>query len=308
MGFIIPTKDIIVNDDSQVRLLDEAGVAFDGSSNSAPSGSGGFILEGFLGKVLSSQLQLLTTATRIRKTTYSAGVAEIAGYTITAASGGKKGDCFRLVFESLDMTPTEFQSQPVEKIYQLGSNTTDAPTTVVALVASINADKYSPVTAYAGHNNAATPTQNDSAKIVLVAKKVGLNIDLYVGEYSVQDQTTYTIALAKAAAGVTIYHTVEDTNAVTVAASLPVNTYDYLKNINWSKNFEIDRNLNWMPLPGVNYESYYFEVNGAVQDTVGSSPIPSQVNNDVRYGVKIWVKNGLALETALDALVTDVNV
>jgi hypothetical protein len=306
--FNIPVKEIIVNDDSQVRLLDEAGVAFDGSSNSAPSGSGGFILEGFLSKTLSSQLQLLTTAVRIIKTNPSTGTAEIGAWTVTAASGGKHGDVFRVTTESLDMTPTEFQSQPVEKQYQLTANTTNAATTIANLVAAINNDPFAPVTAYAGWNNAATPTQDDSAKIVLVAKTKGVQIGLFVGSYADPDQTTYTMALSRNAVATTVYHTSEDTNVVTVDAALPINTYDYLKNINWAKNLDFDRNLNWQPLPGVSYYGYYFEVNGSVQDTVGNSPIPNEAHGSVKYGVKLWVKSGLALVTALDALVTDVNV
>lgn len=317
--FNIPVKEIIVNDDSQVRLLDEAGVAFDGSSNSAPGTAGaGFILEGFLSKVLSSDLQLLASATRIIKTTPSNGTVNTVGYTVTAASGGKKGDVFRLVYESLDLTPTEFQDQPVEKQYQLGVDCANAAAVIAELVAQINADKFAPATALAGRSNSATPTQNDSDKIILVGKKVGVSIALYVGSYASVDQTTYTIALTKLANtygfrldGTTpgaIYHTSEDTFVIPADAALPVNTYDYLKNINWAKNLDFDRNMNWMPLPGVSYNGYYFEVNGTVQDTVGSSPIPSQKNNTVKYGVKLWVKTGLTLATALDALVTDVNV
>lgn len=306
MSFVIPTKEIIVNNDSQVVLREDDGTAY-ADGDCTPS-AGGFMLEGFLGLVSGSALQLLAAATRIIKTAPSAGVTHKVAYTVTAASGGKKGDVFRLTFQGLDLTPTMFQDQTLEKQYQLGADRATAVLVIADIVAQINGDIYSPVIAYAGHNNAATPTQDDSAKIVLVAKDAGVEIGLYVGEYSVQDQTAYTIALAQVAVGTTVYHTVEDTNVVTANPANAINTYDYLKSIDWAKNLDFDRNVHWYPEKGASYNSYYFEVNGAVQSTVGSSPIPSQVNNAVRYGVKLWVKTGTTLATNMDLLTGDVNV
>jgi hypothetical protein len=294
----IPTKEIIVNDDSQVILKEDDGTAY-AAADASPS-AGGFILEGFLQLVLGSQLELLRTAVRIIKDTPAAGVAEITAYTVVAAAGAPAGSVFRVVVDQLDM-PAEFQGRPLEKRYQTSDAQSSAATLVAELVENINADKNAQVTAYAGFNNA-SPAQNDSAKIVLVAKTVGQKVDLYLGA------SVTGVTLTKAAAGVTVYHTAEDTSAVTVAASLPINTYDYLKNIQWAKNLDFDRNVNWMPLPGVSYNSYYFEVNGTVPPSSGSVPHPSQKQNAVKTGYKIWVKTGTTLATKLDLLVTDMNV
>jgi hypothetical protein len=300
--FNLPVKEIIVNDDSQVVLREEDGTAYSDNDVAGASTTAGFILEGFISSIIyGSQLELLKAATRIIKDTPAAGTAEIAAYTIAVSTGFKKGDIFRVEVDSLDLTPTEFQNRATEKRYQLSSDQATAANLVAHLVATINGDKASQVTAYAGFNNA-SPAQNDSAKIVLVAKKVGQSVNLY---YSAG---TGVGTLTKDAAGVTVYHTVEDTSAVTVAASLPINTYDYLKNIRWDVNFDVDRDLNWLPLPGVQYNSYYFEVNGTVHPSTGNDPIPGEKHNTAKYGVKLWVKSGLTLDTALTLLVGDVNV
>lgn len=304
--FKLPVKEIIVNSDSQVRLLASAtGAAYDGSTNATPS-SGGFILEGFLGPVLGSELQLLAAATRIRKTSAAAGVTAKVAYAITAASGAKAGDTYRVVTDSLDLTPTEYQNRPTEKRYQLSVDCANAGAIATELVARINADPKSQVIAYKGFNNA-SPAQDDSTKIVLVAKTAGVSVALYVGEYSVAGQTTYSVSLTKSANAATVYHTAEDTSVTTSDAALPIGTYDALKNINWAKNYSIDQNINWMPLPGVDYDTFYFEVNKAVAN-LGNDPIPNEKHADTRFEVRLYVKSGLTLETALDALVTDMNV
>lgn len=303
----IPIKEIIVNDDAQVRLLGSTDgstwAAYIGSTNLVPSNADHrFQLEGFLDSRGPTQLQLLSSATRVIENGSSAGVAEIASYIVTAGTTGIiADDVLRLVSDALDLTPTEFQNQPVEKRYQVASTQTTAPNIVAQIVAAINSDPYAPVTAYAGFNNA-SPASDDSAKIVLVAKKVGYTIGLFKGA------AVGTFTLARVANGVDVYHTVEDTFVETVAAALPINTYEYLKNINWAKNFEIDRNIAWMPLPGTTYSSYYFEVNGTVPDAVGNNPIPNAGHNLVKTGYKIWVKDGLTLDTALNAFLTDMNV
>lgn len=308
--FKLPVKEIIVNSDSQVRLLNNAdGAAYTASTNLTPS-TGAFQLEGFLSPIASTQLQLLTTATRIRKTASSAGVTAKVAYAITISGTGspsaKAGDTYRVVTDSLDLTPTEYQNRPTEKRYQLSVDCANAGAIATELVARINADPKSQVIAYKGFNNA-SPAQDDSTKIVLVAKTAGVSVALYVGEYSVVGQTAYSVSLTKSANAATVYHTAEDTSVTTSDAALPVGTYDALKNINWAKNFSIDQNINWMPLPGVDYDTFYFEVNKAVAN-LGNDPIPNEKHADTRFEVRLYVKSGLTLETALDALVTDMNV
>lgn len=295
----IPVKQIIVNDDSQVRLLEDDGTAY-AAADATPS-AGGFILEGFLSQILGSQLVLLKAATRIIKDTPVVGAAETAAYTVTAAAGIAANSILRLVTDSIDLTPTEFQNRANEKRYQTSKASSTAATTVAEIVAAINGDKNSPVTAYAGFNNV-TPVQDDSAKIVLVAKKVGISVDLFIGS------GVSGISIAKVAAGTVVYHTAEDTSATTAKASLPINTYDYLKNIEWAKNLDFDRNMNWMPLPGAQYNSYYFEMEGTAFVGHADGSLASEVPGKQRNGFKLWAKTGSTLATKLDLLVTDMNV
>jgi hypothetical protein len=271
--FNIPVKEIIVNGDEQVRLLEDDGTPYV-AADATPS-AGGFILEGFLSLISGSALQLLKAATRIIKTTPSAGVSEVVSYVLTGATVAADV-VFRVVEESLDNTPTLFQGQPIEKRYQIGAAQTTIDGVGAAIASAINGDVNRTV-------NATYTAGTDT--LALTAIRKGTKIRLYCN-------SGYTLPAV----------------TVTTPGALAMNTYDYLKNINWSKDVDIDRNLNYFPLPGVSYNSFYFEVNGTVQDTVGSNPIPSEKHNTVKYGVKIWVKDGLTLEGALDALVTDMNV
>jgi hypothetical protein len=316
----LPIKEIIVNDDSQVIALEDDGTAYADNDIVADT-SGGFILDGFINEILwasktaadangnkggkNSYIRFWSGSDRMLKTAYNAGAAEIGAWLIATSGTAKAGDTYRVVVDSLELTPTEFQNRPTEKRYQLSVDCATAAAIVTELVARINADKYSQVTAYAGFNNV-TPAQDDTAKIVLVPKKVGQTVGLYVGQYSVVDQATYLVSATKQAAATTVYHTAEDTSAVTAAAVLPKGTYDAVKNINWSKNFNIDVNLNWMPIPGANYNMYYFEVaTQQLQSQSGSNPNLNEVAGEQVYGVRLYVKNGLTLDSALTLIEGD---
>lgn len=272
----LPNKEIIVNDDSQVRLLEDDGTAYQ-AADATPS-AGGFILEGFAQLIfgaasLGPSLNLLKAATRLIKDTPSAGAAEITTYVLTQVTA--IADCvFRLKYESLDLTPTEQQGQPLEKRYQIPVQTT-VDGVGAAIAAAINADKSAPVTVVytAG-----------SDTLTLTAKVKGVQVNLFSKDY------------------------VLPTKGTTTAAALPLNTYDYLKNINWAKNVDVDRNLNWIPLPGASYNSYYFEVLANSVADMGDVDVASQVQNQSNTGFKIWVKTGLTLDTALGLLLTDMNV
>jgi hypothetical protein len=289
--FKIPPKDIIINKDSQVRLLEDDGTPY--ADNDVTPTTGGIILEGFLSLTMATQFELLKAATRIIKDTPVAGVAEIAAYTV-GSTASVAGDVFRLVMKSLDLTPVEMQNVNLEKRYQMSSDKSSAATIAAHIAATINADSRSLVTAYAGFNNV-TPGQDDSAKVVLVAKVPGMSIELFSNK----------ITLTKVAAGTTVYHTAEDTSAVTANPTLPVNTYDSLKNVNWAKNFDFDRNVEWMPAQGGSYNSYYFVINDT--GMVGAQNVSAGKNLDVQTAYRLYVQTGTTLATAMDLLVGDLN-
>jgi len=307
--FNIPVKEIIVNSDSQVRALEDDGTAYADNDIVGSTNTGGLILEGFINEVIwctstaaaantarggrASYFNGASGAARLIRTAASSGTAETAAFTITAAAGAKRGDTYRVVTDSLDLTPTEYQNRPTEKRYQLSVDCANATAIATELAARINADKSAQVTAFVGETA-------DAGKIVLVAKRVGVTVSLHVGEYNVWDQTTYTVSLTRVA-NATAVDVVTAANQTTAAAALPVGTYDALKNINWAKNFHIDQNVNWMPLPGASYNTYYFEVVSPLAGaTTGTDSVPNQVNNNQIYGVRLYVKSGLTLDTALN--------
>lgn len=302
--FKFPSKQLIVNSDSQCRLLEDDGTTY-ADGDCTPTG-GGFIIENFLPLVLGSKLQLLASATRIRSQVAVTGAGEIAAWTVTAAGGAKKGDVYSVVCTSLDLSPSVFQNGSVIKRYQLRQNCADAGELIAELAAVINLDADALVTAYAGFNNA-SPAQDDSAKIVLAAKNHGIACDLYVGSYSVEAQVTYTVALAKDAAGTTVYHTVEDTSAETAVAVLDENNYEALKSVKWPANLDYDRNDWEFPWQGAAYKMYYFEVNWT--GVIGGSDIAGQTDQAGITPVQLYVNTAATtLITAMDLLAGDVNV
>lgn len=264
----IPVKDIIVNEDSQVVLLNASGTAYS-NSDASPS-TGGIILEGFLspGTVLGSEFDILYASMRILKQTTVAAVAQVA--TLVLSSTLVLADAtFRLVYQSLDLTPTEFQNVPVEKRYQIPVQSTTAGIGA-AIIAAINADKYAPVTV------------TGSTTLTFTAKKTGVNFWFYSD-------------------------TIAGTWAVGTAASSGNGIYDTLKNINWSQNFDIDRNLEWLPRKGASYTQYYFRItkNNAAG---GSNAFPSLAKQAIKTDYRLYVRNGLTLETAMNLLTTNMNV
>lgn len=281
--FNLPVKEIIVNSDAQVVLREDDGTAYADNDIVADT-TGGFILDGFINEVLwgsltasstaggykNSYLRFATGSDMMIKTTTSAGVAEIVTFTITATGTAKAGDTYRFVYDSLNITPTEFQNRPIEKRYQLSVDCATAEAIETELIAAIGRDPNSLMTVASGGTGVLTMT----------AKTAGQTVRGYVGQYSVVGQTTYAVT------GV---------NAVTTPAALPVNTYDSLKNINWAKNFNIDTNINYMPLPGAAYTSYYFEVVTTQLGTQrGNNPNVGESTNNQVYAVRLYVNNSSA--------------
>lgn len=270
----IPVKQIIVNSDSQVTLLEEDGTAYTSSDVSATNPLTGFILQGWLGLVKGTELGVVAPHTRVRVTNPSSGAAEITTYTLTATSNAA-GARIRVQWQSLDLTGTEFQNIPLVKHYQIPANSSiDAIGADIA--AAITADLNAPATA---------SYDSGSDTLTITAKEKGVVIRLYS-----EDGLLPAVS-------------------VSTPAALPVNTYDYLKNIEWSKNITMDRNLEYAPLPGASYTSYYFEVVRVPPVAFGGNPLVSEKNSATVTGYKLWVSSAAStLKAALDDLATDVNI
>jgi hypothetical protein len=270
MIFELPIKEIIVNSDSQVRLLEDDGTAY--ADNDVVAGtSGGFILEGFHGLIMATELALLGTTLRIIKETQTAAAAEVTSYVLTGASAAAD-TVFRLTVDSLDLTPTVFQNKGYEKRYQIPVQTT-IDGVGAAIAAAINADVNAPVVA--GYTSG-TDT------LLITAKEAGQTINLYSEDYVLPAKGT------------------------TTAASVGVNNYSNLKNIDWSKNFELDRTSAYYPLAGAEYTSYYFKTSKESPDG-GDIGFPTSSKRTTTQDFRLFVREGLTLETALNLLVGDAN-
>jgi hypothetical protein len=269
MIFEIPVKEIIVNDDSQVQLLEDDGTAY--ADNDVNPTTGGVIFQGWLGLTWATEFELLAATTRIIRDTPSNGAAEVITYTLTSADA--PADCvFRLQVDSLDLTPTEFQNRGYEKRYQIPAQTT-VDGVGAAIAAAINADSNAPVTAA---YNSGTDV------LTLTGKRVGETFRLY--------STDYVLPAV----------------SVTTPASLGVNTYAVLKNINWAKNLDFDRNEAWFPRQGAQYNSYYFRLKKKTADG-GDTQYPTIEKKDVVTDYRLYVRTGTTLATAMDLLVGDLN-
>lgn len=276
--FRIPEKQIIINQVSQMRVLNLAGSGTY-TDITTPATTDGFYLEGFLQPVLFSKLKLYATNLRIKAEVAVAPVAQTATFVCNAVTGAAAGEPFRIVYDSLDKTPTEYQNVPIEKHYQVSVNlavNATAIATATAIVAAINADKNSPVTASNG----------GTATVTLVAKNTNMSFVLYTKPVSQGGLITGTFT-------------------VTVAPTKGINNYDNLKNINWAKNLDFDRNVEFFPEYGATYKSYKFIIQStgfmASPDVAGGVPPTSETE------IQLWIKTGLALITTMDLVVADAN-
>ena len=271
-GFVIPNKKMIVNRDADVELLSNADTppaAYDDGDVTYANGAA-FSLEGFLPWTTGAQLQQLNTfGTRIKKQAPSAAVKQIATYLVTSTSASA-GDVIRIVTKPIGRRhDVEFEQVPVVKYYTVDAAKASAATIATALNSAIGADGDAPVT-----------STLDTATLTLTAKENYVSFAVY------SDDITGTFT-------------------VTTPAAAGVGTYEELKNIEWAKNLDFDRNVQYMPEKGTTYNHYYWEVK-KTPVAWGTQEVPGGVAADAVTRYDLWVKDGLTLETKLDLLVGDV--
>lgn len=280
--FRLPQKQLIVNSATQLRVL-----KYDGSATyidivSPALATDGFFLEGFLQPLLFGSLKAVVSTTLIKAVAGAAGSAQVATWVINAVTGGDaSGEDFQLVYQHLKLSPVENQNQPLMKHYQvsatLGSNPT-AVNTAIAIAAAINADKNCPVT-----------VSRSSATLTFTAKEAGVAFTLY-------NKAPVRGGLITAAF------------TVTTVPTLDIGTYDDLKNINWSKNVDFDRNAEFFPVYGQTYKSYRFIIKSTPFMPSGNNVASEAPRaNSAESEVRLWIANGLTLQTTMDLVVADAN-
>lgn len=246
------------------------------TSNGPLAGAvGDFTLAGWLSVTQAAQLELLAAATRMRVTAAAPAVQHAIEVTFT--TGSADGDVIKVRTDSLDLTPTEYQNHAEEKRYQLPL-TADGTAAAQAAADTINADPHALVIASAA-----------AGVLTLGAKSINYFVEVYA---SVDNVTLLPASIS---------------TVVTVAGTLGVGTYDTLKNIEWAKNVEHDRNLEYYPQRNTLYTQYYFEVNWSTVD-LGGHDVPSLLPAAGKTAFQIWTVEGSQLDTDLAAIATAVNV
>lgn len=290
--FRIPQKQLIVNSSAQLRILKYDGSAtyidivspvLTGSSNSS-----GFFLEGFLGPTLFGSMKAVVGSTLLLAVAGAAGNKQVATFI---PDNGTLGDAssfnFVILYQALKLSPTEYQNQPLMKHYQLSATLGTNPANTVIATAignAISADKNSPVTL----------TSVAGSTVTLTAKEVGV---------------TFSLIPATAFRG----GTVTGTFAVTTPASNDIGTYDDLKNLNWAKgdqygHYDVDRNAEYFPVFGQTYKSYRFILKSTpLMSTNLLVPSEAAAANSIQTEFRIWIANGLTLQTTMDLVVADAN-
>jgi hypothetical protein len=285
MSFRIPEKQMIVHSDDQVRLLNDDDPATVYQDADVAAGTDGFILEGFhtnpiLVNDMPNQVVWKNGNPKTFKIATEAAVAaaaQVVDYQVDAI-GAVVGDSFRIVFESLDGSPTDFQNQPVSKIYQLSAT---APLTTVdeiaaAMNAAINAD-----------DNPLCTSSVLTDTLTLTGVDVGVK---------------FTVRVDPVLSGI-----LGTQAADTTAASVSLHDYEYLKNVDWTRNIDIDRNEEYYPRKGVTYKMYKFQVNSQGFRSEGNN-VPNVAVPTSTTTFKLWVAaSASTFLAAMDLLADDAN-
>ena len=272
-NFVLPRFQYIINTDAQTQLYGDSGsgpVAY--TDGLVTPTSGKFSLIGTLDWTEGSQVVVLSGTTRIRAEVAVTGTAQELDCTPVVPSALSKGTTFRVVTSQPSLENTAYQNIPLQKIYQLSEDCADAAAAAANIAAVINADPHALVTA------------SEAAGVVTITDK---------------DISTQSAMYASDGWSITL--------SVSQPMVVPVNTYDMLKNMQWSNAVDFDRNAEWFPERGASYKSYYFQID-ATEVANGGLSLPSQLPGTSRTEFIYYVKDGLTLQTALDAFVGDMNV
>ena len=285
-NFNLPRFQYIINSDEQAQLYGDDGTGPVPYVTGLVSPTAGkFSLIGELDWIGGVNLALLASATRIIVEQPSDGSQRTVNYSITgvvsASVPAQAGDVIRVITTRRALDQTLYQNIPIEKRYQLTVNCDTAGALGDEIAAVINADPNAPVTV----------TSDGAGGVTSVNKKYGEWSGIYAGSTVDGNTPAWTLAVA----------------GVPTTGENPINTYEALKNLQWSVGVDFDRNAEYFPIKGARYVSYLFHVN-AEEVASGGHTLPSQVPGTFETEFIVYVEENLALKAAMDLLATDVNV
>ena len=286
-NFNIPIKQLIVNSGIQVKLKGDNGT---GPADYSPTldldpanGSHKVQIEGWLDWFPTTSLVELDTAERIKRNGNSVGSKQQLDCTVQLPSGAvaRRGSVFRIVTRMPSLEHTAYQNQPLEKRYTLSKDCHTDVELAEEIVAVVSADKNALVTAAVS----ATPG------IMHIYDKLSpYHSNIYVSK-TTDGELPFGLDVTIAVQGKRGY-----------------NTYEHLKNLQWSDSMDIDRNSEYYPLKGAKYISYYFRVRRE-ELPVGGFTLPSEVPAESETEFIIYINENLTdLLAQFDAWGTDMNV
>jgi len=292
-NFQIPVKQVIINDTAQLELYGDVGagpvlipeIAGTPAHFLDPSDpSHKLSLRGKVDWFLAEALVLLEAAERIKKSGADLGQRQRVDYTVQLPVGvtAPKGTVVRVVTWSYDLENTAYQNKPLEKRYTLSKDCDTADEIADDIVAIINADTVRPVHVTAS----GTP-----GVFSVFDLSTTHSSEVFVGIPYAADTPLFTFA-----------------DSIIVERKNGYNTYEQLKNLQWSKGVEVDRTAEYYPIHGAMYNSYYFNVES---DTlaIGGFDVPSEVPETTVTEFVFYVNQSLTgLVKQFDQLVFDMNV
>ena len=243
-------------------------------------------------------------------------VAQVTTVTVAGASGTLvltlNGTNYSEAFDTnVDTTIDNWDATHTAAMTALGITITNTATTII-FTATTAGEPFGVITDDASTTmtgTAVATTPNTSGGEQAIARNMMdvINADSNASVVATYDDVTLTLTAKEFATSFELFHpNVEGVYATGTPAVNWVNDYENLKNYQWAVNVDFDLNAEYYPEKGTKYNSYYFKFDWT-QDT-GGHTVPGLKAVTGESTAIIYVKQGIALDTALDAFTTDMNV
>ena len=285
-NFNIPTIKYIINTDEQGQLYGNDGtgpVPYTLGLLSPTDSAHTFSIRGILDWQHTTSLAEQDTGIRIRLQIPSVGDERHIRYEIPSFTDVvKAGQVIRIVTDQPSKEDTSQQNIPYEVRIQISNDCSTPAELSAAIVAAINANENSFVDAFVD--------SGASEMFHIVDNVIKNRSNLFFGSTPDGEKLPF-----------------EPIITVIDEGSDPINTYEYLKNIQWSNSVDFDFNEDFYPERDAKYKSYFFElVNEELAN--GGHTLPSQIPGTSKVKIMLYVKEGLTLEAAMNDFVIDMNV
>ena len=244
-------------------------------------------------------------------------VAQVTTVTVTGTNGNivltLDGVDYSEVFATnIDTTIDNWDATHTAALSALGIDITNTATTII-FTADTAGEPFNAVTSanstgdMAGAVVATTPNTSGGEQAIVQDMAAVINADLNSFVVATTSDVTLTLTAKNYGETFELFH--PDITGVLATGTPAVNwtnDYENLKNYQWVADIDFDRNEEYFPRKGTKYNSYYFEFTST--SDLGGHTVPGETSKTAKSVVIIYCKQGLTLDTALDAFTTDMNV